>query len=65
MPHRLAWLAVAGALALAGCASNQEVAAKHCSDVAGKPGYDQCVQQELARLSTAQQPPASTGGGGY
>ena len=44
-------------LALAGCASNAELAAKRCGDVQGG-AYEQCIAREQARL--AQQQP--TGG---
>jgi hypothetical protein len=63
MPYRLALLAGCAALALAGCASDQEIAAKRCSNVAG-PTHDQCVAQELARLAKAQELPQTGGGGG-
>jgi hypothetical protein len=64
MSYRLALVGACCAVALASCASNQEIAAKRCSSVAG-PAYDQCVAQELAKLAAAQQPPPQTGGGGY
>lgn len=50
------------AVALAGCATNAETAAKRC---AGQPNsaYDQCIAREQARLAAAQQPPASNQGG--
>ena len=59
----LAGLAVGAALALAGCASDQEVAAKRCGGLAGA-AHDQCVAQELARLAKAQEerPPKDSGG---
>ena len=47
-------------LALAGCASNAEIAAKRCAGAQGT-GYDQCVAREQARLA-AQEAPASRGG---
>lgn len=66
MRHHLALLAIGGALALAGCATNQEVAAKRCSGVAGQSAaYDQCVARELANLAKAQELRPTTGGGGY
>ncbi len=67
MPHYLALLALGGVLALAGCATNQAVAAKRCTGVAGQAAaYDQCVARELARLAEAQgPPPPSKDSGGY
>jgi hypothetical protein len=66
MSFRLALLCASCVLALAGCTSNQEVAAKRCSSVAGQAGaYDQCVARELTTLAATQQPPTNTGGGGY
>ena len=68
----LTWLAVGAALALAGCASNQELAAKRCAGVAGqRDAYDQCVARESANLARAQEwhsgssDGAGGGGGGY
>jgi hypothetical protein len=56
MPYRPTLLGACCALALAGCASNQEIAAQRCSGVTGQ-AYDQCIAQELAKLATVQQPP--------
>jgi hypothetical protein len=55
-----AFLLLAG---LAGCASDQEVAAKRCGALAGA-AHDQCVAQELARLAKAheERPPKDSGG---
>jgi hypothetical protein len=50
-------------VALAGCASNAELAAKRCAGTAGA-AYDHCVAREQARLAAAQQVPTG-GGGGY
>jgi hypothetical protein len=53
-------------LALTGCMNNQEIAAKRCASVANQStAYDQCTAQELANLAKPQNPPTSTGGGGY
>jgi hypothetical protein len=49
-------------LALAGCASNAEVAAQRCAGQSGD-AYSQCVNREQAKLAAARQPPASNQGG--
>jgi hypothetical protein len=66
MSRRLVRLATCAALALAGCASNQETAARRCSAVSG-PGdaHDQCVARELERMAKFQAPPRASGSGGY
>jgi hypothetical protein len=52
---------VACLLALAGCASNAEIAAKRCAGTTGD-AYDQCVAREQAKLAAAQEPPQGRGG---
>ena len=49
-------------LALAGCATNAEIAAKRCAGQQGD-AYTHCVAREQAKLAAAQQPlPSSQGG---
>ena len=50
-------------LALAGCATNAEVAAKRCAGQQSD-AYTQCVEREQAKLAAAQQLPTG-GGSGY
>ena len=69
MSYRFLLLGACAALALAGCVSNEEIAARRCSTVAGPAdARDQCIGQELARLAKEQEPPISkdsgSGGGG-
>ena len=57
-------LAACAVLALTGCATNQEIAARRCSAVVAG-AHDQCVADELAKLAKAQEPPRSNDSGGY
>jgi hypothetical protein len=63
MSRRPILLGACVALALAGCATREELAARHCSAVAG-PVHDQCVADELAKPARPPAPPPA-GGGGY
>jgi hypothetical protein len=66
MARPLALVAACAALALAGCASNQAVADRRCSAVAGpSAAHDQCVALELDKMAKANKSMRSSGGAGY